>query len=106
LAQAEAYATEKSKNASAMGAKHFAVWRVAAWGTGRIACATEGGKPHAPPMGGANCDHKFVALRLNKSKASTIKVMMTYIQSRSSAKAKTENATRATGVAMRIKIPS
>jgi hypothetical protein len=51
-------------------------------------------------------DHKFVALRLNKSNASTIKVTMTYIQSRSSAKAKTENATRATGVAIRIKIPS
>jgi hypothetical protein len=61
-------------------------------------------KPHST-MGG-DCDYKFVALRLNKSSASTIKVTTTYIQSRSSAKAKTENATRATGVAMRIRIPN
>src|ERR1700722_9748773 len=54
----------------------------------------------------AACRHKFVALRLNKSSASTIKVTTTYIQSRSSAKANTENATRATGVAIRIRIPS
>ncbi len=61
-------------------------------------------KPHS--KAGFDCDHKFVALRLNKSNASTIRVMMTYIQSRSSAKAKTENATRATGVAMRIRMPN
>ena len=61
-------------------------------------------KPHSDA--GFDCDHKFVALRLNKSNASTIKVMTTYIQSRSSAKAKTEKATRATGVAMRIRMPN
>lgn len=53
-----------------------------------------------------DADYQCVPKTLNRSSASTIRVMITYLPSRSRAKAWAENATRTIGVAIRSSKPT